>query len=247
MATMVHEAIPVIDLFAGPGGLGEGFSALNQSKSTPSFKIHLSIEKDPIAHETLELRAFFRQFPHGKAPEDYYQHLRGDLSRVELFGNHPQAASAASREAWNAELGKVDSAEVRRRIRAELAGANKWVLIGGPPCQAYSNAGRSRNKGKLDYVPEDDPRQYLYLEYLQILADHRPAVFVMENVKGLLSATLNKKRIFDRILNDLQSPGEAITREGRQSSRVRGGYSIYSLEQPSIFGSCSLTDFVVHA
>src|SRR5260221_7636912 len=77
--------IPVIDLFAGPGGLGEGFSALGQPEGRPRFSVQLSIEKDAIAHQTLELRAFFRQFPHGGAPKIYYDYVRGQVTRLELY------------------------------------------------------------------------------------------------------------------------------------------------------------------
>jgi DNA (cytosine-5)-methyltransferase 1 len=72
--------IPVIDLFAGPGGLGEGFSAFKSTDGDPAFKIALSIEKDPVAHDTLKLRSFFRQFHRRDVPEEYeeyYDHLRG--------------------------------------------------------------------------------------------------------------------------------------------------------------------------
>ena len=79
-------------MFAGPGGLGEGFSALGRREGRPKFKIKLSIEKDPVAHQTLELRAFFRQFEHGHAPENYYEFLRGRLTRRELFEAWPAAA-----------------------------------------------------------------------------------------------------------------------------------------------------------
>ena len=61
-------SIPVIDLFAGPGGLGEGFSSLFNRENERIFKIKLSIEMDELAHQTLELRAFFREFPVGEAP-----------------------------------------------------------------------------------------------------------------------------------------------------------------------------------
>ena len=54
--------IPIIDIFAGPGGLGEGFSSLVNDANERAFKIKLSIEKEPHAHRTLQLRAFFRQF-----------------------------------------------------------------------------------------------------------------------------------------------------------------------------------------
>ena len=88
------------------------------------------------------------------------------------------------------------------RIRAEIKGNRNWVLIGGPPCQAYSVVGRVRNGG----VDENDRRVYLYKEYLKIIAKHKPVVFVMENVKGLLSAKLNGENIFDMILEDLSNP-----------------------------------------
>jgi DNA (cytosine-5)-methyltransferase 1 len=80
---------PVIDLFAGPGGLGEGFSAIRNKNGDKVFKIALSIEKDAAAHKTLELRSFFRQFPDGEVPADYYNFLRNDgVSRAELFTHH---------------------------------------------------------------------------------------------------------------------------------------------------------------
>jgi DNA (cytosine-5)-methyltransferase 1 len=63
------DVIPVIDLFAGPGGLGEGFSAPPEEGAVPRFKIRLSIEKDATAHQTLELRALYRQFG-GEPPAD---------------------------------------------------------------------------------------------------------------------------------------------------------------------------------
>jgi DNA (cytosine-5)-methyltransferase 1 len=75
-------SIPVIDLFAGPGGLGEGFSSLRDQDGNPVFKIHLSVEKDRLAHKTLELRSFFRQFPDGEVPEDYCRYIRLRLLSV---------------------------------------------------------------------------------------------------------------------------------------------------------------------
>lgn len=240
--------IPVIDLFAGPGGLGEGFSGLSATDGAPPFKIHLSIEKNRLAHQTLELRAFFRRFARSKAPNEYYLHLRGQLTRKELFDAYPEQANAARQEAWCVELGKSNTVLVRERIRDVLGHVEKWALIGGPPCQAYSVAGRSRRRGEESYDPVSDERQYLYQEYLQIIADHRPPVFVMENVKGLLSATLNNRRLFERILEDLQSPTEALLREGRSiATKRRDRYRIYSLVSNGMFGDAELTNFVVRA
>jgi len=186
--------IPVVDIFAGPGGLGEGFAAATNPDGTPAFSIRLSIEKGPIAHLTLGLRAFFRQFPPGEAPRAYYEHLRGRLTREELFHSRARHAAFAQSEAWLAELGQIDPRLLRERIRESLDGSDDWVLIGGPPCQAYSLVGRSRNRGIENYRLEDDPRSTLYRQYLQIIAGFWPAAFVMENVRGLLSSRLDGER-----------------------------------------------------
>src|SRR5262245_12710324 len=108
--------IPVIDIFAGPGGLGEGFAALQGRNGHPSFEIRLSIEKDRSAHESLRLRAFYRQFTRGGAPGLYYDVLRGSASAAELFARFPMHASIADSEAWRAELGATDHSEVASRI-----------------------------------------------------------------------------------------------------------------------------------
>lgn len=206
-------SLPVIDLFAGPGGLGEGFSSIARADGTRAFKIKLSIEKDVHAHRTLELRAFFRVFPVGEAPAEYYDYLARRTTREELFGQHREAAAKAGNEAWLAELGKstTTDSEVDERIRAALGSRRNWVLIGGPPCQAYSLVGRSRVIGREGREKfETDEKHTLYRHYLRILAVHRPPVFVMENVKGLLSAKLKEEHIFDRILADLANPAAAM-------------------------------------
>lgn len=207
--------IPVIDIFAGPGGLGEGFSAFEQEGKS-RFRVALSIEKEPAAIETLRLRKFFRQFPRIEVPEAYYEVLRGNIPVRELPGRlNDQDPTLfekwrkAESEAVLAELGASDEAHQRisRKISTAIGENDKpWILIGGPPCQAYSLAGRVRNLGKPDYRIEDDKRSSLYLEYLRIIAEHRPAIFVMENVKGLLSATAENQQIFDNILKDLRTP-----------------------------------------
>lgn len=245
---MAAGFIPVIDLFAGPGGLGEGFSRYEPRDGRQSFKITLSIEKDERAHETLLLRSFFRQSP-ARVPDEYYEFLRGEIAREELFERYPANAAAAQDEAWLAELGKTDPAKVRRRIKAALGDSDPWVLIGGPPCQAYSVVGRSRNKGNLGYKPEKDHRQYLYIEYLQIIADHWPAIFVMENVKGILSAAVDEQLIFDRILEDLESPKTSLKREHRRngSNGRYHTYKIYSVIQHGLFDDVHVRDYIVQA
>jgi DNA (cytosine-5)-methyltransferase 1 len=235
--------IPVIDIFAGPGGLGEGFSSFRNSENQHSFKIGLSVEKDKTAHQTLLLRSFFRQFLKGEIPVQYYDFLKGEITLRELFSDFPDEYTDASNEAWCAELGKEKSGEIDRRIRESLNESEKWVLIGGPPCQAYSIVGRSRKGG----MRADDPRVYLYREYYRILAVHNPPVFIMENVKGILSASLreneitDKSLIFKQILNDLSDPVKAYTELGNKTGDTQlycPGYTIYSLSSHA-----SLIDF----
>jgi len=237
--------IPVIDIFAGPGGLGEGFSSRLKKDDERIFKIKLSIEMDEFAHRTLELRAFVREFPHKKAPDDYYDYLRGNLSREELFKNHHEEAERAKNEAWCAELGKEPDAEVDRRIRTALGSKpDKWVLIGGPPCQAYSLLGRWRQK-QQDEKYKKDERHFLYRQYLRILAVHQPPVFVMENVKGLLSTTVNNVRIFDKIREDLKHP-LASTGLGSKDDLE---YNFYPLipTQGETTGEYEPEDFIIRA
>ena len=214
--------IPVIDLFAGPGGLGEGFSSYTAQTGEQAFDIALSIEKDPYAHSTLELRSFFRKFPKDKAPEEYYEYIRKKALtrsikqqhklRCELFDRFPNEARQARQEAWHAELGKSNDLHDRIDSRIETITKNPlttcWGVIGGPPCQAYSVIGRSRNKGKIGYSSESDERTYLYQQYLRIIARHKPDFFIMENVRGMLSAKLNGKSLFQKILEDLRHPGK---------------------------------------
>jgi len=79
----MKKKIPVIDLFAGPGGLAEGFSSIIKENQR-IFDIKLSIEKDESAHKTLELRSFCRQFPKDELPEEYYEVLKeNDLKKRE--------------------------------------------------------------------------------------------------------------------------------------------------------------------
>lgn len=226
----MSQAIPIIDLFAGPGGLGEGFSAFKRDKGGSPFKIKLSIEKDFFAHQTLLLRSFFRQFPYGEVPAEYYKFISspGEKKLDDLLELFPEEGSAARAEARLAELGgkNISSGEIDAWIKHSLAGTDRWLLIGGPPCQAYSTVGRSRNKGVKDYDPAHDNRHFLYLEYLRIIANHWPAVFVMENVRGILSSKVKEKLIFPKIIDDLRSPARIFNGDGPER---RHTYKIFSL------------------
>jgi DNA (cytosine-5)-methyltransferase 1 len=227
----MSQRYQVVDLFAGPGGLAEGFSAFDDATGHP-FGIALSVEKEASAFETLRLRSFFRQF-HGHVPDAYYDYIARRISRDELQRAYPQQWTAAQREAIRAELGTTDAAaRVYPRID-DIArdGRGPIVLVGGPPCQAYSLVGRARNRGNSSYVPEDDHRHFLYREYIAILQRLNPAVFVMENVKGLLSANVDGGEIFERVLEDLQNAtGEDSYRVFPLGVPSRNGRNSYILQ-----------------
>ena len=250
-----HDFIPVVDLFAGPGGLGEGFSRVIREDGMPAFKIVLSVEMDPHAHRTLELRSFKRQFTSSglEVPEAYYEHLRncGDstldpgIARDTLFAHFPDEGDAARHEAMNATLGEpTHDAEIGRRLRQlkrKYAG-RPWIVIGGPPCQAYSLVGRARNRGIEDYDETKDHRHQLYKQYLEILEIVKPDIFVMENVKGILSSTYEGTKIFERIKKDLENP------TGKAKSRLR--YDLMtaaSRDDGMLMHIGSDSDFVVRA
>lgn len=195
--SMDQKPFPYIDLFAGAGGLGEGFSAYSFGNRS-FFDGVLSVENNAQACETLRLRHFFRQFDKNDVPEDYYAYLQGDLSRELLF----QRYAPEAQKAMHCVLELTLEDKSRDRLNAEIArrikGHDKWVLLGGPPCQAYSLAGRARRTG--DAKLKTDPRQTLYIQYLNLLSDFAPPVFVMENVQGLLSARIDNHVILEKIL-----------------------------------------------
>lgn len=199
-------SIPVVDLFAGPGGLGEGFSALRK-RNRPVFKIAISAEMEKNAARTLRLRAFFRQFPDGDAPQSYYDYVASGGQGQPWTEATRKKWEEAGREAQQLTIGEPEhDTRLRARVKSVADSGDPWVLIGGPPCQAYSLVGRSRNAGTKGYRPEEDPRFFLYRHYRDIVGKYEPAVFVMENVRGLLSAEVDGQRIFPRILEEMHRP-----------------------------------------
>jgi len=225
--------VPIVDLFAGPGGLGEGFSA---HKGALRFNVVLSIEKDPAACRTLELRHFFRQFEKNQVPELYYGYVKGEgVSREDLFRAFPDNARLASVATWHAELGREPLNEVLYRIEKALGNKRHWVLLGGPPCQAYSVIGRVRMKGLKGF--STDERHTLYREYLKIVAAFQPTVFVMENVKGILSSRHRDEKIFTRILKDMQNPWDALSADDRKEipkPEVSYHYRLWSFSKTAL-------------
>lgn len=233
--------IPVIDVFAGPGGLNEGFSRLGESDSRAVFETVASIEMEASAVNTLRLRSTYRDLLRtGKDLSIYYSYVRGETSFVEATQN-PDFFAAYERSKLHVhqlELGKqtrdVSNGVVRQALEGAGVGlADPWVLIGGPPCQAYSIAGRSRRVNDVNFAT--DHKHFLYEEYLNLISEFAPPVFVMENVKGMISSATTGRKIFDVILSDLRNPRPDLE------------YDIYSLSSDKLPADLAPTDYIVRS
>jgi DNA (cytosine-5)-methyltransferase 1 len=252
------QTVAVIDLFAGPGGLGEGFS--NCRPDSP-FDIQVSVEYEKNAHRTLTLRSFYRKLTAAERDKYYYPFItspdedtrairkklmlekcadKWEMARHETLGK-PHALGNPSK--WqkikkNLPLTEDDSKptpdELAIMERIDLIKSQSkgpLIVIGGPPCQAYSVNGRNRIRAEKNYSPENDERFFLYQEYLKVLDRANPDAFVMENVEGILSAKLaNGELIFEQIKEQLVRPERTRNEQ----------YDIYSLvSEPDVEASKS--------
>lgn len=237
----MRRVVPIVDLFSGPGGLAEGFSAYRSPGGRRRYRVALSIEKDPHAYRTLLLRAFLRKFKTDFPPE-YYDFLNGVIPGEPDWAKlYSKYWANARKETRCLELGTpAASAFLEKRIaQIQAEHGRRTVLLGGPPCQVYSVVGRARNSGKIGYDADEDDRHLLYEPYVQVLSQLQPMIAVMENVKGMLSARQNGKLIFPEVMHKLRNAGNP------------DAYRLFALASPS--GTCSRdeewkpTDFLVHA
>lgn len=233
----------VIDLFAGPGGLGEGFASLRKN-GLPSFQLQISIEKEASAHQTLQLRAFLRKYAarHGALPRSFLEFHAGRISQPDWESDDAAIWKQAVQEARCLELGTSSASDaIEEVIRKTPALPDDTILIGGPPCQAYSVIGRVRTRSEAGYVPENDPRHYLFREYLAVLNRLRPAAFVMENVRGMLSSRVERRLVFDMLMDELATLGSG-KRDLYRLHAIHVDGSVVSLRTPR-----EARDFVVCA
>ena len=162
----------VIDLFAGAGGLSEGFV---QAGFVPIA--HVEMDKDTC--NTLRTRGCFHYLRANNQLDVYYKYLKGEIARETLYASVPAEVTNA---VINVEISDKTINDTFDKIKLLAKGRKIDMIIGGPPCQAYSLLGRHRK------TMEDDPRTLLYLQYGKFLKEFSPKGFVFENVPGLLSA-----------------------------------------------------------
>lgn len=156
---MPNKQYTFIDLFAGCGGLSEGFYR-------EGFKALAHVEIDPAACKTLRTR--MKHYGYKDADKEVIEH---DITADDI-------------------LTLLDGAVNKRNVD---------IIIGGPPCQAYSSAGRVRDGKRM----ETDKRNYLFESYVKVLEHYKPKLFVFENVTGILSATANGEQVLPKVLKAL--------------------------------------------
>ena len=176
-----------IDLFSGAGGLSEGFI-------NGGFNPIAHVEMNPEACNTLKTRSVFHHLKKINKLNIYYDYLKGNINREKLWSSVPEDIINS---VINIEISKRTLPEIFDKIDNISKGEKIDLIVGGPPCQAYSIVGRARDPNGM----KDDPRNNLYQHYVSFLKRYDPKMFVFENVPGILSANngVFLKRIFGAI------------------------------------------------
>lgn len=185
----MSENYSYIDLFAGAGGLSEGFV---RSGFTPIAHVEIDI----AACNTLKTRTAYHHLKSKGQYDTYIQYLKGEINRTELYSQLP---NELLNSVINLPISNETNEEIHKRIKHNLKNREVDLIIGGPPCQAYSLVGRARSKNGMS----GDPRNFLYVQYASYLEKYKPKLFVFENVIGLKSAKEglylnNMKKLFDK-------------------------------------------------
>jgi len=163
-----------IDLFAGAGGLSEGFI-------NAGFLPVAHIEMDKAACYTLRTRAAYHYLKTVRNIDHYVAYLKSEINREQLYANVPKEILSS---VINLPIGKANNDKIFKLIDERLRDEKVDLIIGGPPCQAYSLVGRARSHNGM----EGDERNFLFMEYAKFLHWYKPKMFVFENVTGLHSA-----------------------------------------------------------
>jgi len=178
-----------IDLFSGAGGLSEGFIRAG-------FNPVAHVEIDKAACNTLITRTAYHHLKKSKNLQPYIDYIQNKISRVELYSLIPKNKKES---VINMTIGDKNNQIIFDKIDSLKGEKPIDLIIGGPPCQAYSVVGRSRDENRM----QGDSRNYLFKEYAKFLEYYQPKYFVFENVVGLLSAKTDKGKSYLHMMLDL--------------------------------------------
>ena len=189
-----------IDLFAGAGGLSEGFIQAG-------FNPIAHVEMNAFAAQTLVTRSAYYYLKQTKQLDIYYRYLRGETTRDTLLERIPNHVSKTV-------ICETMSDDTLPKIFKTIDGIMKLrniqsvdVVVGGPPCQAYSLVGRAQSN-HMNHPMSEDPRNGLYKLYARVLKRYQPKMFVFENVMGISSA--NQGATFKNLMKYLRRVGYEI-------------------------------------
>ena len=177
MNTNTDNNYSFIDLFAGAGGLSEGFIQMG-------FTPIAHVEKESDACATLKTREAYHYLTRSGKSHIYDQYLKGEITKDEFYSAVPEDVldtvinETMSKDSMPSLVSKIE------KLLASKSLDHIDVIIGGPPCQAYSLVGRAVKGEKM----KDDPRNHLYELYIMVLHKFKPKMFVFENVPGILTA-----------------------------------------------------------
>ena len=166
----------VLDLFSGAGGLSEGFFEIGAT-----FVGH--VEADKHACNTLKTRQSYWNLKRNRKEKVYEDYLLKKIDRDTLW----EKARLNHNLVINEFIDSSSVEQIKKQIKNNLKEIKQRtidIIIGGPPCQAYSIIGRARMGDKV----KKDERNYLFRYYVEFLKEFQPKMFVFENVPGLLSA-----------------------------------------------------------
>lgn len=180
-----------VDLFSGAGGLSEGFIKAGYNPIA-------HVEIDRHACSTLETRLIYHKLEKENNLGPYYEYIKGEIDRENFIKNYGDKHISSS--VINMNIGGPNNKKIFGLINNLKEDLIVDLIVGGPPCQAYSLIGRARDKNSM----LDDSRNYLYKEYAKFLIEYKPKAFVFENVLGLITAKKgeffkNMKSYFRRI------------------------------------------------
>ncbi len=190
---MAKKKYTFIDLFAGAGGLSEGFIRAG-------FEPIAHIEMDKYACDTLRTRAAFHYLNNNNQLNIYEDYLRNKKEKEDGSKLWNQVPKEVIDSVIQAEIGENTIHDIFAKVDELTCEQPIDIIIGGPPCQAYSIAGRARLGKKI----EDDPRNELYKFYVQFLDKYKPKMFVFENVPSIRTAKGGKPyEDLQRLVRDL--------------------------------------------
>jgi len=170
-------ALNFIDLFAGAGGLSEGFIRAGYNPLA-------HIEMDKYACDTLKTRAAFHWLKSSNQLQKYKDYLYEKQEKEDGSKLWQQVPQEVIDTVIQSEIGENTIDGIFEKVDALIGNKQVDIIVGGPPCQAYSVIGRARMKDKV----LSDPRNELYKYYVKFLERYHPKMFVFENVMGIRSA-----------------------------------------------------------